>query len=109
MVSVAGRKVSPERERVLLELIGSGMTPNRAAGIAGVSLAYAYGLDRKVYGVPRLAAKREAAAQRERAVADLIASGMTPNRAARVAGVPAWRAHALNRKMGGVYRPPSVT
>src|SRR5215813_8221575 len=64
MVLMGGRRVSPERQRVLLELIAAGMTPHRAAGIAGVSLAFAYDLDRKVNGVPRLAAKREAIAAR---------------------------------------------
>ena len=55
MVLMAGRKVDPERERLLLSLIASGMTPNRAAGVAGVSVGFAYGLDRKVSGVARLA------------------------------------------------------
>jgi transposase, IS30 family len=123
MVLMAGRKVPPERQRVLLDLIGSGMTPSRAAGIAGVSLAFAYGLDRKVNGVPRLAAKREAIAARaaeraarrerraarERMVVDLIVSGLTPNRAAGIAGVSVTWAYELNRKMGGVYRPPAAT
>ena len=34
---MAGKKLPPERERLLLELIASGLTPNRAAKIAGVS------------------------------------------------------------------------
>jgi len=120
---MGGRKVPAERQRVLLELIGSGMTPHRAAGIAGVSLAFAYGLDRKVNGVPRLAAKRAAMAARvaeraargerrvarERMVVDLIVSGLTPNRAAGIAGVSVTWAYELNRKMGGVYRPPAAT
>jgi transposase, IS30 family len=123
MVLMGGRKVPAERQRVLLELIGSGMTPHRAAGIAGVSLAFAYGLDRKVNGVPRLAAKRAAMAARvaeraargerrvarERMVVDLIVSGLTPNRAAGIAGVSVTWAYELNRKMGGVYRPPAAT
>jgi len=122
-----GRRVSPERRRVLLELIGSGMTPNRAAGIAGVSVGFAYGLDRRVNGVPRLAARREAMAARAagraargdrrreamaaraRMLVDLIVSGMTPNRAAGIAGVSVTWAYALHQKMGGVYRPPGVT
>src|SRR5215469_14899230 len=96
MVLMGGRRVPPERQRLLLELIESGMTPSRAAGIAGVSLAFAYGLDRKVNGVPRLAAKRAAIAARaaeraarrerrearERMLVELIVSGVTPNRAA---------------------------
>jgi IS30 family transposase len=123
MVLMAGRRVPPERQRLLLELIGSGLTPSRAAGIAGVSLAFAYGLDRKVNGVPRLAAKRAAMAARaaeraagrerrevrERMVVDLIVSGVTPSRAAGMAGVSVTWAYELNRKMGGVYRPPAAT
>jgi IS30 family transposase len=120
---MAGRRVPPERQRVLLDLIGSGMTPSRAAGIAGVSLAFAYGLDRKVNGVPRLAAKRAAMAARaagraarrerrearERMLVDLLASGVTPNRAAGMAGVSVTCAYALHHKMGGVYRPADTT
>ena len=124
---MGGRRVPPERRRVLLELIGSGMTPNRAAGIAGVSVGFAYGLDRRVNGVPRLAARREAMAARAagraargdrrreamaaraRMLVDLIVSGMTPNRAAGIAGVSVTWAYALHQKMGGVYRPPGVT
>ena len=48
---MAGRKVDPGRERAFLGLVASGMTPNRAAGIAGVSVAWAYDLDRRVSGV----------------------------------------------------------
>ena len=44
---MAGRGVPPERAEVLLGLLGSGMTPNRAAGIAGVSKSFAYVLDRE--------------------------------------------------------------
>jgi IS30 family transposase len=123
MVLMAGRRVSAERVRVLVELIGSGMTPNRAAGIAGVSVAFAYGLDRKVNGVPRLAARRQAAAvraaqraargdrrrvapEREREVLALVASGMAPYKAARAAGVSASFAYGLVRKIGGVYQAP---
>ena len=36
------RKVSPERVRVLRDLLAAGMNPNRAAGIAGVSKSFAY-------------------------------------------------------------------
>jgi len=121
-----GRRVSPERQRVLLELVSSGMTPNRAAGIAGVSVVFAYGLDRKVNGVPRLAARRAAMAaraaeraargdrrrvspERQRMLVDLIVSGMTPNRAAEIAGVSVTFAYGLHHKMGGVYRPPATT
>jgi transposase, IS30 family len=119
MVLMPGRSVAAERQRVLLDLIGSGLTPNRAAGMAGVSVTFAYKLDRRVNGVCRLAARRAAMAvraaerpgrrkmapERERRTADLIASGLTPNQAAPVAGVSVTFAYALNRRMGGVYRP----
>jgi transposase, IS30 family len=113
------RRVDPGRERVLLELIGSGMTPNRAAGIAGVGVATAYGIDRRVNGGGRLAAKRAGMAaraadravrpdrrkvdpERERALLGLVAAGMTANKAAGVAGVsPSW-AYGLVKKIGGV-------
>jgi transposase, IS30 family len=125
MVLMPWQSVAPERQRVLLDLIGSGMTPNKAAGIAGVSVVFAYKLDRRVNGVPRLAARRAAMAaraaeraarpdrrkmapERERRTADLIASGLTPNRAAPVAGVSVTFAYALNKRMGGVYRPPET-
>ena len=123
---MAGRRVLPERERMLLELIASGMSPNRAARVSGVSVTFAYGLDRKVNGVPRLAAKREAMAaraaeravrgnrrrvrpERERKLLELIASGMSPNRAAGVAGVSVTFAYGLYHKIGGVCRPPGTT
>jgi transposase, IS30 family len=126
MVLMAGRRVSPERERRLLDLIASGMTPNRAAGIAGVSVAYAYGLDRKVNGVPRLAVKRQAMAcraaerqgrgdrrrlapERVREVLDCLAAGMNLSQASRAAGVSVAFVHGLHHKMGGVYRPAGST
>jgi transposase, IS30 family len=122
MVLMGGRRVDPGRERALLELIASGMSPNRAAGIAGVSAGFAYGLDRKVRGASRLAAKRAAMAARdaeraarpdrrkvdpgrERALLGLIASGMSPNKAAAAAGVSAGFAYGLVKKMGGVHQP----
>ena len=40
---------------------------------------------------------------------DLLASGLSPKRAARAAGVSHGFAEGLHRKMGGVYRPPSVS
>lgn len=122
---MAGRRMAAERERALLELIASGMTPNRAAGIAGVSVAYAYGADRRVNGVARLAVRREAMAaraaqraarpgrgtvapERERVLAGLIASGMRPYLAARAAGVSQGFAYGLVRKIGGVCHRPEV-
>jgi IS30 family transposase/DNA-binding CsgD family transcriptional regulator len=126
LVLMGGRRVDPARERAFLELVASGMTPRRAAGIAGVAVSTAYALDRRVNGVARLAAKRAAATvreaqraargdgrrvgpERERRLLDLLASGMTANKAAGIAGVSASWAYAVNKKMGGVYRPPSVT
>ena len=120
---MAGRRVDPERERAFLELVASGMTPNTAAGIAGVSVAFAYGLDRKVNGVARLPARREAMAARaagraagpgrakvapgrERALLDLVASGMPAYKAAGIAGVSVSFAYGLVRKMGGVHQVP---
>jgi IS30 family transposase len=125
---MAGRRVDAVRERALLDLLASGVNPHRAAGIVGVSLAFAYGLDRRVSGVSRLAAKREAAAarrgaagppagrplagrlpaERVRAVLDALAAGMNPSRAAAAAGVSASFAYGLNRKMGGVHPRPEV-
>jgi len=124
---MTGRKVSPERVQVLRDLLAAGMTPNRAAGMAGVSLSFAYGLDREAAGTGRLAAKRAAAAreaeraargpgrgrkvapERDRALLDLLAAGMNPNQAARAAGVSRGYAYGVHHKMGGVYRPPGVT
>jgi transposase, IS30 family len=116
---MAGRKVDPGRERAFLELVASGMTPNKAAGIAGVSVAFGYGLDRKVNGVARLAARREAMAARaagpgrrkvdpgrQRALLDLVASGVPAYKAAGIAGVSVSFAYGLVRKMGGVHQVP---
>jgi transposase, IS30 family len=50
---VAGRKVPAERVRVLLDLMASGVSPNRAAGLAGVSKTFAYELHHKMGGVYR--------------------------------------------------------
>jgi transposase, IS30 family len=125
---MAGRRVDTERERALLDLIATGMTPHKAAGIVGVSLAFAYRVDREASGgAGRLAAKREvataraaeraaraaaagrAAAERERAVLDALRAGMNPSQAARAAGVSLAYSYGLNRKMGGVHRPPEET
>jgi IS30 family transposase len=116
---MAGRKVDPERVRLLLELIESGMTPNKAAGIAGVSVAVAYRLDRESSGVARLAARREAitaraaraaagAGGRDRAVLGLVASGMSLTRAAGIAGVSVSWAYRLTTKMCGVHQSPET-
>jgi transposase, IS30 family len=44
--------------------------------------------------------------EKVRAVLDLLASGLSPKRAARAAGVSHGFAEGLHCKMGGVYRPP---
>lgn len=102
----------------LLELIGAGMSPNRAAGMAGVSVAFAYGLDREVNGTARGQARREAnTARARRALAGargrdvellgLVASGMSLSGAARAAGVPVPAVFAATRKMGRVLEQPA--
>jgi IS30 family transposase len=47
--------------------------------------------------------------ERVRLVTGLLASGLSPPRAAAVAGVSVRYAQLLHRSMGGVYRPPGVT
>ncbi len=122
---MAGRGLPPERVQVVLDQLAAGLNPVRAARVAGVSKSFAYDLDRAVRGVSRLAARREAAARRAaeraarpgravpsgrvRALLDLLAAGLNPNRAAAVAGVSKSFAYELHHTMGGVYRPPAVT
>lgn len=103
---MGGPRALTERQRVLLDLIASGLTPGRAAGVAGVSVAAAYRLDRRVNGGR---GRPVVTAERARRVADLIASGLSPNRAAGIAGVSVSWAYRLNRTMGGVYRPPAAS
>lgn len=50
---MAGKGLPPERVRAVLDLLASGVSPNRAAGPAGVSVTYAYGLHHKMGGVYR--------------------------------------------------------
>jgi IS30 family transposase len=121
-VLVGGRRVSPERVRVLLGCLAAGMNPLRASRAAGVSKTFAYGLDREESGESRLAARRAgmaaraaarsaaaaARAGRERAVLDALAAGMNPLQASRAAGVSKTFAYGLHRKMGGVHRPPEA-
>jgi transposase, IS30 family len=115
---VPNRGLPAERVQVVLELLAAGLNPMRAAAAAGVSKTFVYDLDRRVRGVPRLAVKQAAARQREarrpgrslppervRAVLDLLAAGMSPNRAAAAAGVSKTFAYGLHHKMGGVFRP----
>jgi transposase, IS30 family len=119
---MVGRRVPQEKVQVVLGCMAAGMNPLAAARAAGVSRGFAYELDRRVSGgVSRLAAKRAAAGrepagrdrrriapERERALLDLMAGGMNPGQAARAAGVSKSLAYALNRKMGGVHRPPEA-
>jgi IS30 family transposase len=107
----------------VLEHLAAGLNPVQAARAAGVSRTLAYDLDRKVAGVSRLEAKRaaaarrvaeraarqRAAAERVRALADLLAAGVSPNQAGPAAGVSKTFACRLHHKMGGVYRPPGTT
>jgi IS30 family transposase len=119
---VGGRKLSPERVQEVLGYLAAGLNPLQAARAAGVSRTVAYELDRTVSGVSRLAVKRAAAAaraaarpgrgvpaERVRVLTDLLAGGMGPNQAGPAAGVSKTFAYELNRKMGGVYRPPGTT
>jgi IS30 family transposase len=119
LVLVAGRRVDPERAARLLGLVASGMTPNRAAGVAGVSVSVAYRLDREANGTARGAARREAvraraaaaagaagAAGRDRALLDLVASGTTLATAAGMAGVSASTAHRVSARVGAVPETP---
>jgi IS30 family transposase len=116
-VCVGGRKVDPGRVARLLELTGSGMSPNRAAPIAGISVAKAYEIDRQACGVARGPARREAvraravraaagAGERERALLGLVASGMTLARAAQTAGVSVATAYQWTARMGPVPQTP---
>jgi transposase, IS30 family len=52
-VVVAGRRVGAEQVRVLVELMASGLSPNRASRVAGVSKTFAYELHNKMGGVYR--------------------------------------------------------
>jgi transposase, IS30 family len=112
-VLVAGSGLDRGRERRLLELVASGMTPGKAAGVAGMGVSTAYAVVARSGGVPWRAAVREAAsaraaeaaarvAGRDAAVLGLIASGLPPYKAARAAGVSAGVAYRLVKKMGGV-------
>ena len=122
---MGGKRVEPERVARLEGLLDSGLNPSRAARAAGVSLGFAYKVDRVRSGGPgRLAAKRAlmparererareraaraaAAAGRERRVLGLVASGMTANQAAKAAGVSVTFAYGLVKKIGGVTVHP---
>jgi transposase, IS30 family len=115
---VGGRRLDPEKVRVLLECLDAGLNPNRAAVVAGVSKSLAYQVDRERSGGPgRLAALRAAAARRPaagrpgrrevapekvRELLGLVAGGLSANKAAAAAGVSKSFAYGLVKKMGGV-------
>ncbi len=114
-----GRKVDPGRVARLLELTGAGMSPNRAARVAGVSVAKAYEIDRRARGVARGQARREAvraraaraaetAGERERPLLGLVASGMTLTAAAGIAGVSVAAAYQWTARMGPVPQTPAA-
>jgi IS30 family transposase len=119
---VGGRRLPPERVEAVLEYLAAGLNPVQAARAAGVGRTVAYDLDRSERGVSRRAAGRAAAArrvaeraarqrvaaERVRALADLLAAGMSPNQAGPAAGVSKTFAYELHHKMGGVYRPPGT-
>ncbi len=107
--------------RVLVGCLDEGLNPNRAAAAAGVSKSVAYRVDRERSGGPgRLAARRAAAAARPaaqrpgrgvapekvRELLGLVASGLSPNQAAKTAGVSKTFAYDLVKKMGGVRTRP---
>jgi IS30 family transposase len=120
---VGGRKLPPELAEAVLGYLASGLNPIQAARAAGVGRTVAYNLDRRVRGVSRLDAKRDAAGRRAaeraarqqaaagrvRALTDLLAAGMSPYQAGPAAGVSRTFAYGLQHKMGGVYRPPGTT
>ena len=56
---MAGRGLSAEKVRAVLECLAAGMNPLRASRATGVSVTACYKLDREASGGPwRLAAKR---------------------------------------------------
>jgi hypothetical protein len=64
--------VDPGRVARLLELTGAGMSPNRAALVAGMSVAKAYAIDREARGVAREARGVARGPARREAVAALM-------------------------------------
>src|SRR5580698_9371507 len=107
-----GRKVPAEQERALLGLVAGGMSPNRAAGIAGVSVAFAYGLVRKMGPVnqPAEPASGRYLSREERyEIARLREAGLGVRQvAARVGRAPSTVSRELDRnacpRTGG-YQP----
>ena len=50
---MSNRAVPPERVRLLLDLLASGLNPRQASAAAGVSKTFAYGVHHKMGGVYR--------------------------------------------------------
>lgn len=50
---MAGRRVAPEKRRMVLDLLAAGLNPSQASRAAGVSLAFGYELHHKMGGVYR--------------------------------------------------------
>jgi hypothetical protein len=109
---LGGRSVSAERVARLVECLEAGLNPLAASRAAGVSHGFAYRVDRERAGVARRAVQRaaaagraearavraRAAAERERRVTGLLASGLNPLAASRAAGVSRGYAYALNAR-----------
>jgi transposase, IS30 family len=113
------KRLDPVLVERLLGLIGSGLSPSRAAGIVGMPVTTAYAVDQRVNGGGRLAARQAANAARARealsgasgrdaAVLGLMASGMTLSEASRASGVPVATAFRAARKMGRVRDAPDA-
>jgi IS30 family transposase len=111
--------VDAVRERRLLELVASGMTPNKAAGIAGVSVGFAYKAARRADGVARGEARRAAvagralraaagASGRDRALLEQVAAGATLARAAETAGVSVSAAYQATTRIREVDETPEA-
>jgi len=111
---VAGRKLPPERVRLVEGYLAAGLSPRQAARAAGVSKTFACDLNRKLGWVYRRPPARPRPVptrphkyppERVRLVLDQLAAGLNPRQAAAAAGVSRSYAYALQHTMGGVYRP----
>jgi len=100
MVLRVGRKLAAGRVRAVLDGLAAGLNPGQAARAAGVSATAAYMLDRKARGGALRGpggGRPRVAAERARAVRELVASGLNPGQAARAAGVSVSAAYGLDR------------
>ena len=112
-VVVAGKKLPLERVRAVLDLLASGVSPNRAAGLAGVSVTYAYGLHHKMGGVYRPAdtsySDRYLSREERYEIARLREAGLSGREiAARLGRSPATVSRELGRNRDprtGQYAP----